>query len=462
MNEENQNQNNNTFTKAAAKQGAKTAASSAAGPVGAALVELLSRTKFGDMILNDVSRKIKIFAVLFLLSIFLIFIIIFTVISAVILQEDNNDSSSSYLSAIYKECKSITVDGKVYSLEDYVAGVVTAENGGAPEESLKAQAVAARTYAISRTNSCKKSIGNSQAFQVFNKNPSDRAKKATEATAGQVLTYNGEIFSTEYDSFYKCGDYKCNNGKCSVTYTKKPNSEKNIVTLPSSWIPNGNGCNGHGRGMSQIAANYMAKEQGKKYDAILKYFYSNGVQISTLTEESSTGGTEEHNKATFTSSSGKKYNNYKQADYAKLKSAGCYITSVAILASGNNSSVKPMDVYNKNGGVSVLGSTVTHFLKKSTVTSVAESKTVSKKLIEFKSNLKAGVTYIIEFNTSWGNKGTCKQTNWTPSTHFVSVLDYRDSDNKVYVSNPGSKQASKTGWLPIENIECARIRVKNP
>ena len=81
---------------------------------------------------------------------------------------------------IYKkvndECKSIVVDNQTYSLEDYVKGVVSAEaytNEGM--EALKAQAIAARTFAIKRTNNCTISIENSDVTQKFTSNFVDSA-----------------------------------------------------------------------------------------------------------------------------------------------------------------------------------------------------------------------------------------------------------------------------------------------
>lgn len=189
-------------------------------------------------------------------------------------------STNTYLQKVNKDCSSIIVDNQTYSLEDYVKGVVSAEAyTGENIEALKAQAIAARTYAIKRTNNCTTSIENSSYAQNFTPDFADSAVEATEATKGLVLTYNSEIFTTQYDSFYTGGDYTCNDDGCSVTYTKLPNKETHKVTVNNDYKSKIAG--GHGNGMSQVASYQLAKE-GKKFDYILKYFYSPGVQINSL------------------------------------------------------------------------------------------------------------------------------------------------------------------------------------
>ncbi len=191
----------------------------------------------------------------------------------------------------YAECSGVTV-GKVdnkgniidiigtYSLEDYIAGVLTAEFDGYPIEAMKAQAVAARTYVLNKTNSCQNVIGNSSYTQNFKANASATAKQATNATAGEILVDAlGNIFSAEYDSWNCKGSTTC-------TYTKKPNGEKHTVTISNKYLSRAAG--GHGRGMSQLAAADMA-DKGSNYREILSFFYSDGVQITNLTKMSGPG-----------------------------------------------------------------------------------------------------------------------------------------------------------------------------
>lgn len=96
----------------------------------------------------------------------------------------------------------------VLPMEEYLYGVVSAEMGNAglnEIEALKAQAVAARTYAINHLGSYE-----AQGFDVLGTVQSqayygtDRetapARYAVDATKGQVMVYGGEIPSTVYHS----------------------------------------------------------------------------------------------------------------------------------------------------------------------------------------------------------------------------------------------------------------------
>ncbi len=82
-------------------------------------------------------------------------------------------------------------------LEDYVAGVVSGEMPASfPPEALKAQAVAARSYALTRKIDAQAAgrafdIGTGVLHQVLSEKPSAAARAAAEATAGEVLVANG-------------------------------------------------------------------------------------------------------------------------------------------------------------------------------------------------------------------------------------------------------------------------------
>jgi stage II sporulation protein D len=94
----------------------------------------------------------------------------------------------------------------VLPLEDYVAAVLGGEMPVAfPAEALKAQAVAARTYALQRKIDALGQpvhLGSNVLAQVYGglnrENPRTRA--ATEATAGQVLTYELEPIEAYFHS----------------------------------------------------------------------------------------------------------------------------------------------------------------------------------------------------------------------------------------------------------------------
>ena len=78
-------------------------------------------------------------------------------------------------------------------LEEYVAGVVAGEMPASfPLEALKAQAVAARSYALTRKIDAQAAgrawdIGASVLAQVFSRSPGPAARAAADATAGEEI-----------------------------------------------------------------------------------------------------------------------------------------------------------------------------------------------------------------------------------------------------------------------------------
>lgn len=194
----------------------------------------------------------------------------------------------------------ITIEGTgTIDLEEYIAGVVSNEAYSSEGmEALKAQAVAARTYALNYTNYCSNVIPNSTAAQTFTKNINDRAREAVNTTRGEVLVnLDGKVFSAMYDSFCyddnDCPDSKKNSdGTYTVTYTKMPYGEKHIITLSDPKQQSRiNPKHGHAHGMSQLVSYELAKS-GMNYREILSYFYSDGVEISLVLSPTTTDGSE--------------------------------------------------------------------------------------------------------------------------------------------------------------------------
>ncbi len=235
----------------------------------------------------------------------------------------------------------ITVSGVgTLKLDDYVAGVVSRENSyydGDNLENMKAQAIASRTYAVNATKNCSSKIENSTSAQVFTENPNEKAKKAADETSGMLLRYDGKVFSSMYDAFCindtDCPDAKCNGTTCTATYTRLPNKETHKITINSphsKTVVNGslNG-KGHAYGMSQLVARQM-QDEGKKFDEILKYFYSDGVEITGSSNTCVLGKNSFNGKIWV----------YYQTDYQEpygsygtIATHGCGPTSMAIVAS---------------------------------------------------------------------------------------------------------------------------------
>ena len=194
-------------------------------------------------------------------------------------------------------CKSITVSGYgTMSVDEYVAGVVMNEFGNATTETLKAQAIASRSYGLagaSKDENGNCSVGDtSEAFQTFNPNPSQNVIDAVNATSGMILVdSDGNVARSEYSSNSLPAAYDTYGDMITM-------SERNLQ-IPRSWwsvhktcgdstlnnynVNNGQierdaygryvyGC-GHGRGMGQIAALYLDTVEGYTYDKILNFFY---------------------------------------------------------------------------------------------------------------------------------------------------------------------------------------------
>lgn len=96
-------------------------------------------------------------------------------------------------------------------IEDYLKKVVPSEMpSGFNLESLKCQAVCARSYAYTELSNNYYSaygahIDDSIQFQVYNNSPrAESTDTAVDETAGQVLSYNGEVVKTYYYST-SCG-----------------------------------------------------------------------------------------------------------------------------------------------------------------------------------------------------------------------------------------------------------------
>lgn len=126
------------------------------------------------------------------------------------------------------------------SLEDYIIGVVGAEMPASfSKEALKSQAVAARTYALSRielggvlsdTNSHQVYKDSSQLKQVWGKDFSmyyNKIKSAVLETQGQVLFYNGTYIDAVYHS--------TSNGYTENATAVWKNATPYLVSVDSHW-----------------------------------------------------------------------------------------------------------------------------------------------------------------------------------------------------------------------------------
>lgn len=163
----------------------------------------------------------------------------------------------------YYGCEKDTI--KEIELEDYITCVVASEMGNAPEEALKAQAIASRSYACAQGVLDGKIISDSaskaQAFRaprIVYKN----CEAAAKATAGEVLMYGGKYAST-----YFCHS---NGGRTYSSEEVWGGVRNYLVSRKDPWTTEKK--NGHGVGMSQVGAINAAK-QGIGFREILSFYY---------------------------------------------------------------------------------------------------------------------------------------------------------------------------------------------
>jgi stage II sporulation protein D len=153
-------------------------------------------------------------------------------------------------------------------LEDYIKGVVPSEMPSSWEiEALKAQAIAARSYALANLGKQAKygyDLKDNTEDQAYNGAgaETDRTNKAVDDTSGLVLTYDMKIISAYY-SASAGGMTNTNSWGNYLPYLHSVYSFDDNVAK-----------NGHGVGMSQHGANNLAKQGYNAYQ-ILQYFYQN-------------------------------------------------------------------------------------------------------------------------------------------------------------------------------------------
>jgi SpoIID/LytB domain protein len=115
-----------------------------------------------------------------------------------------HDILSAYFNNIsFDKRPNITIKVNGYgsmSLEQYLLGIYEVPNDW-PMEALKAQAVAARSYALNYTNNGANSICTTQACQVYKGGDKGGAwEQAVKATEGEVLTQNGQVITAWFAS----------------------------------------------------------------------------------------------------------------------------------------------------------------------------------------------------------------------------------------------------------------------
>lgn len=153
-------------------------------------------------------------------------------------------------------------------LEDYIKGVVPCEMSPSWEfEALKAQAIAARSYALANLGKQARygyDLKDNTEDQAYGGASSETkiTNKAVDETHGLVLTYDMKVISAYYSA--SAGGMTSTNawGGYAPYLRSVPSFDDNVAK------------NGHGVGMSQHGANNLAKKGYNAYQ-ILQYFYQN-------------------------------------------------------------------------------------------------------------------------------------------------------------------------------------------
>lgn len=227
----------------------------------------------------------------------------------------NSNSNTDYYSFLHYEngCNLVKVNSELMPLDEYVAGVISREVPGFPEETLKAFAISARTYTISRfskisdeDSSCYYDVTDTtDSAQVFSKTTDERYLNAAKDTSGIVITISGNIATGNYDA--------------SCVYTPNQARQLNATSVSDDYyyikygymtiggvnlqpIPKSFNCNGicsldtyiayakagepcknnHGGGMSQNGSYYLETEEGYDYKQIISYYYQGQEQLATI------------------------------------------------------------------------------------------------------------------------------------------------------------------------------------
>ncbi|MBR5554818.1 SpoIID/LytB domain-containing protein [bacterium] len=175
--------------------------------------------------------------------------------------------------------KKLTVINDV-ELEDYIRGVVPAEMPPSWElEALKAQAMAARSYALA--NLGKRAVNGydlkdtpeDQAYGGASVE-TEKTNKAVQSTLGLVLTYNMKVVPAYYTA---------SAGGKTLNASSAWGSDLPFIRSVPSYDDEVKK-KGHGVGMSQHGANNLAK-QGYNAFQILDYFYQN-IKFAKVSEYS--------------------------------------------------------------------------------------------------------------------------------------------------------------------------------
>lgn len=166
--------------------------------------------------------------------------------------------------------------------EDYLIAVVASEIGNSNLQACKAQAVASRTYAISRNVLIGETIADTGSVMAYRAIRHDNKKypnafQAINDTKGQILTYENIPIRAVYSA---------NNGGYTTSSEERwGGSFPYLIKQYDPWdAADGNPKKGHGVGLSQYGAIY-AGAHGVSYKQILQFYYPNTQLVNNYGQE---------------------------------------------------------------------------------------------------------------------------------------------------------------------------------
>lgn len=265
--------------------------------------------------------KIAIGGILFIILLFAFFLIFVTILI------DGDDSSmgmGSYSGLNGYEyysgaCKKVKYGSYLMGIDEYTARVIKKEVPGFPEGSLKAIAVAARTFVIANgekvgddEEECYYEADNvAQAyFDGDISQVEDSYTKASEETKGLILLHNGSlaghydascVYTSEQaeqednsknysDSYYYIKYGSLDAGGINFQSIEKDKIQTLKSSVPSNSLETyinkaeaGTACpNNHGYGMSQNGSAYLEVIEGYDWKQIIDYYLNNEAEIKSI------------------------------------------------------------------------------------------------------------------------------------------------------------------------------------
>ncbi len=166
---------------------------------------------------------------------------------------------------------------------EYLARVVSCENGGAALEALKVQAITARSYLYYKLDTSG-SIADGTSDQVYgcDRDPGEQHYRAVEETAGLVLRYR----DTQVAAFYVAGARQegpsCMGGADDPTNTERYVTYNEglagdgIVQTTLGWVNTGNYAN---RGCASQNGAHCLAGQGWGYEDMIRFYYGEDIEL---------------------------------------------------------------------------------------------------------------------------------------------------------------------------------------